>query len=148
MTDNVDNFLAHYGVKGMKWGVTRSTYKGMSKSERKAQKTKNIEGARKRIGSGENRTKYLKAKANVSVAKAQLKKAEASRSSEEIISKRKEGLEASKKVLRSVKDKNADDYRSAYSTKNGKELATSLLLGAYGDMINISRDLDRMALKS
>lgn len=23
MSDNLDNFLAHYGVKGMKWGVTR-----------------------------------------------------------------------------------------------------------------------------
>lgn len=27
MTDNIDNFLAHYGVKGMRWGVRRGIIK-------------------------------------------------------------------------------------------------------------------------
>lgn len=31
-----EDFLAHYGVKGMKWGVHKSVYKNMTKSERKA----------------------------------------------------------------------------------------------------------------
>lgn len=34
MTDNVDDFLAHYGVPGMKWGVTKSEYKSLSKEDR------------------------------------------------------------------------------------------------------------------
>lgn len=32
--------LAHFGVKGMKWGVRKSEYKSMSKSQRKAQRQK------------------------------------------------------------------------------------------------------------
>lgn len=40
MTDNVDDFLAHYGVKGMKWGVTRSQYKSLSKSDKKQYRKK------------------------------------------------------------------------------------------------------------
>lgn len=36
MTDNVDNFLEHYGVKGMKWGVRRNQVKaGLKKNGKK-----------------------------------------------------------------------------------------------------------------
>ena len=42
MTDNVDNFLAHYGVKGMKWGVTKSDYRSMSKADRKQYRKKTL----------------------------------------------------------------------------------------------------------
>lgn len=37
-----EEFLAHYGVKGMKWGVTKARYKSLSKEEKK--------GYRKRTG--------------------------------------------------------------------------------------------------
>lgn len=146
MTDNVDDFLAHYGVKGMKWGVTKAKYKSMSKADRKAQKTKAIESARTRIGSGENRQKYLKGKANVSLAKAQLKKAKADRSPAEVIAKRKAGLEASKAVLKKIKTQNVADNQTAGSAKNGKEFASILLLGGLGQQINYQRDVDRLLL--
>jgi hypothetical protein len=54
MTDNVDDFLAHYGVKGMKWGVSRATdgvksavKRGKEKSAaKKAERQANSEAAR------------------------------------------------------------------------------------------------------
>ena len=39
---NIDNFLAHYGVKGMKWGVTKSDYRSMSKDDRKQYRKKTL----------------------------------------------------------------------------------------------------------
>lgn len=42
MSADVDNFLTHYGVKGMKWGVTRSQYKSLSKSDRKGYRKKTL----------------------------------------------------------------------------------------------------------
>lgn len=33
-------FLTHYGVKGMKWGVTKSEYKSMSKADRSGYRKK------------------------------------------------------------------------------------------------------------
>lgn len=35
-----DSDLLHYGVKGMKWGVRKSEYRSMSRSDRKAQRAK------------------------------------------------------------------------------------------------------------
>lgn len=35
MTDNVDDFLAHYGVKGMRWGVRRGFIKSGSERTNK-----------------------------------------------------------------------------------------------------------------
>lgn len=37
--DEVDDFLEHYGVKGMKWGVRRNNYEGASaRTNREASK--------------------------------------------------------------------------------------------------------------
>lgn len=36
----VNDFLAHHGVKGMKWGVRKSEYKSMSRDERKSYRKK------------------------------------------------------------------------------------------------------------
>lgn len=72
MSTDVDDFLMHYGVKGMKWGVTRSqasldraagrAEKKAAKKEAKANKTPSagkqrdmeIKAARKRIMEGKN----------------------------------------------------------------------------------------------
>lgn len=35
-----DDDISHYGVKGMKWGVRKSEYRSMSRSDRKAQRAK------------------------------------------------------------------------------------------------------------
>lgn len=40
MTDNADDFLAHYGVKGMKWGVRKDRKARASSSDPKTKKTK------------------------------------------------------------------------------------------------------------
>jgi hypothetical protein len=42
MSDNVDDFLAHYGVKGMRWGVTKAQYKTLSKEDRKGYRKKSF----------------------------------------------------------------------------------------------------------
>ncbi len=144
MTTNVDDFLEHYGVPGMKWGKRKAEYKAMSKIDRRVQKTSEIEAARTRIGSGQNRSRYLKGKANVGLAKAQLKKAKANRSPEEVIAKRKAGLEASKAVFKDIKNRNVMDAQNAGASKNGKELATVLLLGGLGQQINYQRDVNRL----
>jgi hypothetical protein len=52
MSDNVDDFLAHYGVKGMKWGVTRAaggvkSAAGKIKAKSKAKKAQRKENADK-----------------------------------------------------------------------------------------------------
>lgn len=41
MTD-IDNFLEHYGVKGMKWGVTKGDYKALSKADKKQYRKKSF----------------------------------------------------------------------------------------------------------
>jgi len=38
---DVDDFLAHYGTKGMKWGVTRANAKGTSQRSQKIQSARN-----------------------------------------------------------------------------------------------------------
>lgn len=45
MTDNVDNFLEHYGVKGMRWGVMKSTE---TRANRKKANRKTLEKAGER----------------------------------------------------------------------------------------------------
>lgn len=39
MTDNVDDFLAHYGVKGMRWGHSKTPQERLSVVRRKQSKT-------------------------------------------------------------------------------------------------------------
>lgn len=48
-------YLMHYGVPGMKWGVRKSSLKGMSRSERKATKAKYKQNLK------DNRKQYYKA---------------------------------------------------------------------------------------
>lgn len=64
MADDVEDFLAHFGVKGMKWGVTRSPAPGVSaRTNREARKDAN-EFARAKMFYGEGagtRRKLIKA---------------------------------------------------------------------------------------
>lgn len=42
MTDNVDDFLAHYGVKGMRWGQRKASISGVSaRTNREARRDAN-----------------------------------------------------------------------------------------------------------
>lgn len=61
----VDDFLAHHGVKGMKWGVTRSRV-GQAASARNAR----IDSARAKFNSGQVRNERIRARKNFKVDKA------------------------------------------------------------------------------
>ena len=65
MTDQVDDFLAHYGVKGMRWGQRKASIPGVSpKTSREARKDAN-EFAKAKMFYGEGagtRRKLIKAK--------------------------------------------------------------------------------------
>ena len=72
MTDNVDDFLAHYGVKGMRWGQRKASIPGVSaKTNREARKDAN-EFAKAKMFYGEGagtRRKLIKAKVEAKAGK-------------------------------------------------------------------------------
>lgn len=72
MTDNVDDFLAHYGVKGMRWGQRKASIPGVSaKTSREARKDAS-EFAKAKMFYGEGagtRRKLIKAKVESKSAK-------------------------------------------------------------------------------
>lgn len=72
MADNVDDFLAHYGVKGMHWGQRKASIPGVSaKTSREARKDAN-EFAKAKMFYGEGagtRRKLIKAKVEAKAAK-------------------------------------------------------------------------------
>ena len=72
MTDNVDDFLAHYCVKGMRWGQRKASIPGVSpKTSREARKDAN-EFAKAKMFYGEGagtRRKLIKAKVEAKAAK-------------------------------------------------------------------------------
>ena len=72
MTDNVDDFLAHYGVKGMRWGQRKASLSGVSpRTSREARKDA-TEFAKAKMFYGEGagtRRKLIKAKVESKSAK-------------------------------------------------------------------------------
>lgn len=120
MATNVDDFLAHYGVPGMKWGQRRAHAKEMrsldkaSKKKDKAERNDKIDAARERFRSGQ-------AKADLKNAKAEYK------TQKNVVGKRE-----AKKILNAVKEKNLADYETGAQWKSGKETATGLIAGATG----------------
>lgn len=72
MTDDVDDFLAHYGVKGMRWGVSKASIPGVSaKTSREARKdATEFSKAKMFYGEGAGtRRKLIKAKVESKSAK-------------------------------------------------------------------------------
>lgn len=62
--DDVDEFIAHFGVKGMHWGVRRDDHPGVSRSTNRQAKKDAREYARAKMFYGEgagNRRKLIKA---------------------------------------------------------------------------------------
>lgn len=111
-----EDALAHFGVKGMKWGVRnehRSQMRALNKESRardKAARKDAIETARARIATGQSR-KELK------TAKEQYKR-----------DKNVIGSREAKKTLRIAKDKYAQEQETARLAKDGKEIARDLLI--------------------
>jgi hypothetical protein len=72
MTDDVDDFLAHYGIKGMKWGQKKASIPGVSaKTSREARKDA-TEFAKAKMFYGEGagtRRKLIKAKVEAKAGK-------------------------------------------------------------------------------
>lgn len=72
MSDPVDNFLAHYGIKGMKWGVRRRRSEGgeasgPSRKEQRSQRNREIMEARSRQAARQR--KFQEAQAEFVVAR-------------------------------------------------------------------------------
>lgn len=121
-----DEFLEHFGVKGMKWGqtrsgmtlpngqtvATRSDRRAMDKASKKADTAANnsaIDAARGRIASGKNAQAYKDAKAQYKMEKLVIGKREAA------------------KAFQKVKDKNIADYDKSSEKKSGRETVMAVL---------------------
>lgn len=137
-----DEFLEHFGVKGMKWGKssggaaasggkTKSELRTADKASRQADRATfksarkkdaadidtEIDAARGRIKSGENRQKFKDAKATYSEQKMVVGKREA------------------KKALNAVKSELYTDAAVADLAKSGKETTKAIVSGIAGMVI-------------
>lgn len=134
----VEDFLAHFGVKGMKWGkrksssssdgesASRSELRSLNKASKakdKAARDKEIDEARSRYETGA-RDKYKAAKAQYQIDKATIGKREAA------------------KAFNKVKDENLADYNAANQAKSGKETAM-LVLSTVGAVVLYSAAFKR-----
>lgn len=121
MTD--DEWLEHYGKKGMKWGQkmaeaslgvvakSRNVRKeGNQGKQSKEERNAAIEKARDNIEDGTNFKNYTDAQKAVRKAKGT------------------DGHAAAKAALNAVKDKNTDDYHDSRLAKSGAETTKAVLI--------------------
>lgn len=113
---DVEDFLEHYGVKGMKWGVRRDMRKlnKASRAKDKAKRQSEIDAARKRLGSGKNKEALKKAKAQYKIDKYEI------------------GSREARKLVDKHKEKIRSDYETSKQLKNGKEVALAMVIGQEG----------------
>ena len=111
LTDrNIDDFLSHYGVAGMKWGQRRAINKASRQKERKLHE-KTVETARKNVQKGGKTHKQLER------AKAQYK-----------IDKKTKGAATARRIYNQKAEKHYAEIAKSQEAKNGKEVA--LIIGA------------------
>lgn len=116
----VDAFLEHFGAKGMKWGVRkssaeRSAGRAMNKASRRKdtdKMDKTIDRARGRTSSGKTKADWKKAKGEHSANKTKL------------------GSREARKILNKAREKKYKDINNAQAAKSGKE--TAIVLGIIG----------------
>lgn len=131
MAETADEFLAHFGVVGMKWGKhkaqsssggdsggggaakpARRELKALDKASKKADIAKRdaeIDKARENYNNNA-RKNYLDAKAQYKIDKVTIGKREAA------------------KAFNKVKDQNLADYHNSQLAKSGKETTTAVLV--------------------
>lgn len=107
--------LAHFGIKGMQWGVrkaarqhNRTLNKQSRANDRKAH-TDSVEAARKRINSDQQNKE-------IAAARAQFK-----------IDKKKIGSREAAKKFNEVQQRHLQDFETAQMFKNGKEATVHIL---------------------
>lgn len=118
--EDIDDFFAHFGVKGMKWGVSRSdaslarannrALNAASKARDKKAHSTGVQKARNRTENGKAKERYDKAKA------------------EYVQNKTKMGSREAKKILNKAKSKIYADIDKASEYKDGKEAAQAVAL--------------------
>lgn len=110
-----EDALAHFGVKGMKWGVRKENFQRnrelnkQSRANDKAARVSAIETARARRASGQSAR-------DLKDAKKQYKQ-----------DKQVVGSREARKSLREAKQKYRDEAEMARTAKDGKEVALELL---------------------
>lgn len=121
--EDMDEFLAHYGVPGMRWGKRRyasavrnhqlnSASRAKDKQAQKDAVAKNnraIDRARDRISTGKTKAVYKQAKAQYKKDKIEI------------------GTREARKSLQKAKDKRASELAKAAELKPGKEQVTAAL---------------------
>lgn len=110
-----DEFLIHFGVKGMKWGQRKAAFQRNRQLNKKSYKKdvaardKQIQDARDRIASGQNREQFRKAKEQYKVDKKKL------------------GSREARKKYNKRTEKLWEDEYYAQSAKSGKETTVAIL---------------------
>jgi hypothetical protein len=125
--DAIDEYLSHFGVKGMKWGVRREA-RQKNRALNKASRAKdNADWAK-----------------SVEKARAQVQKGELDRKEYAAVEKYKKdkinlGSRKAKQLLAETRQENWDTYNLSQQAKNGKEAAIQIasavgLVMLYGAM--------------
>lgn len=122
----IDAYFEHHGVKGQKWGVSRSKNRALNKQSRakdraasKAQSHKEAQAHTKAVDAARSRVSSGKTKQEFKAAKAQFKKDKVSKGSRE-----------ARKILRAAKAKRYAEISKSQEARDGREAALMMFRDA------------------